>query len=599
MENNQNVDLIRKMLSLVESTNSKAQSIISEEEITSTPEVEVDEQVTQAAKGGAEVLASVLAAEKGLFQTFKNEIPALAKFKNADDAIAALKSGEMATADAFKIVKQANKVPEIAAKLRGFLSDSKSFQDIAKKVYPKGTVMPANAQNLKLAQDTLTKTYGMSAAEAEAALKTAFQKASGGTGKSVSAFKGVKGGNPALNPNTLKGSSPEVSKFVSQNVVKPAEEVAKGAGLLTKIGDKGAELARKAAEQIRKFKPDVFARLSKLKGRLSAKQLALYGLAGYGIYELLKGAFDSDGKNANGIIPACIANLEGADFVLGTGDVAVVKIADGIDQKSSGHNGLFFWPNGRAITGDGKVRGSYYCKGTSGGPSDVAAKLQEQSSDFSKYGNIHIDWDGEKKTEIVPKPKPKPSPYKPCKGFDFAYGCNNDLIREMQVCLGLSKGMQTGNYGPKTQSALKEKGYDLSKGITKQIYDAVLADCGQERKRLKIEPIEPVKLAGIKPIPSKIDIKLPDLTKMIQMNPQPVDLYKVMKDAGYLRGDAKETPLEDGTTLPPTNRVKYKGPDLDGETLGKLDTILSGLGYARIKQKIDKRYGDKYVWLQN
>jgi hypothetical protein len=601
MENNQNVDLIRKMLSLVESTNLKAQSIISEEEITSTPEVEVDEQVTQAAKGGAEVLASVLAAEKGLFQTFKNEIPALSKFKNADEAISALKSGEMATADAFKIVKQANKVPEIAAKLKGFLSDSKSFQDIAKKVYPKGTVMPANAQNLKVAQDTLTKTYGMSAAEAEAALKTAFQKASGGSGKSVSAFKGVKGGNPALNPNTLKGSSPEVSKFVSQNVVKPAEEVAKGAGLLSKIGDRGAELARKAAEQIRKFKPDVFARLSKLKGRLSAKQLALYGLAGYGIYELLKGAFDSDGKNANGIIPACIANLEGADFVLGTGDVAVVKIADGIDQKSSGHGGLFFWPNGRAITGDGKVRGSYYCKGTSGGPSDIATKLQEQSSDFSKYGNIHVDWDGEKKKEVTPNPnpKPKPSPYKACTKLPFAYGCKNDMIREMQVCLGLPKEMQTGNYGPKTQALLKEKGYDLSGGIIKQTYDAVLADCGQPKERRKLEPIEPVKLAGIKPIPSKIDIKLPDLTRLIQMNPQPVNLYNEMKKQGLIKGDANATPLEDGTTLPPTRRVKYKGPDLDSETLDKLDTIISGMGYTRIKQKIDKSYGDKYVWLKN
>lgn len=616
MENNQNVDLIRKMLSLVESTNLKAQSIISEEEITSTPEVEVDEQVTQAAKGGAEVLAGVLAAEKGLFQTFKNEIPALSKFKNADEAISALKNGEMATADAFKIVKQANKVPEIAAKLRGFLTDSKSFQDIAKKVYPKGTVMPANAQNLKLAQDTLTKTYGMSASEAEAALKTAFQKASGGTGKSVSAFKGVKGGNPALNPNTLKGSSPEVSKFVSQNVVKPAEEVAKGANFFSKIGDKGAELARKAAEQIRKFKPDVFERLKRLKGRLSAKQLALYGLAGWGIYELLKGAFDSDGKNANGIIPACIANLEGVEFVIGTGDVAVAKIAEGIDQKSSGHDGLFFWPNGRAISGDGQVRGSYYCKGTSGGPSDIAAKLQEQSSfidaakaakaqtakengDFSKYANIHIDWDGEKKTEITPNPKPKPSPYKPCAKLPFTYGCKNDMIREMQVCLGLPKNMQTGNYGPKTQALLKEKGYDLSGGIIKQTYDAVLADCGQERKRLKIEPIEPIKLAGIKPIPSTLNIKLPEVTRLIQMNPQPVDLYKVMKDAGYIKGDTEGTPLEDGTTLPPTRRVKYKGPDLDGETLGKLDTIISRMDYTRIKQKIDKRYGDKYVWLQN
>ena len=38
---------------------------------------------------------------------------------------------------------------------------------------------------------------------------------------------------------------------------------------------------------------------------------------------------------------------------------------------------------------------------------------------------------------------------------------------------------------------------------------------------------------------------------------------------------------------------------LDGETLGKLDTIISGMGYTRIKQRIDKRYGDKYVWLKN
>jgi hypothetical protein len=598
MENNQNVDLIRKMLTLVETTDVKTESIISEEEIT-TPEVEVDEQVTQAAKGGAEVLANVLSKEKGLFSTFKNEIPGLSKFKTADEAIAALKSGEMSTMDSFNIIKQANKVPEVAAKLKGFLTDSKSFQEISRKVYPNGTVMAPNVQNLKLAKDTLVKTYGMSAQEAEAALKTAAQKASGNV-KNVSQFKGVKGGNPALNPNTLKGTSPEVAKFVAKDVVKPAEEVAKGAGLLTKIGDKGAELAKKASEQLKRFKPDVFNRLKKLKGRLNAKQLALYGLAGYGIYELLKGMFGEDGKNTNGIIPACIANLDGVDFVVGTGDVAVAKIADGIDQKSSGHNGLFFWPNGRAITGDGKVRGSYYCKGTSGGASDVAAKLQEQSGEFSKYANIHIDWDGEKKTTTTtnpnPKVKSKSSTYKPCKGLPFSYGCKNDFIRQMQVCLGLPTNLQTGNYGPKTQTALKEAGYDTSKGITEDTYKAVLTNCSGDRK--KLEPIEPIKLSGIKSIPSKIDIKLPELTQMIQSNQQPADLYKVLKDAGLLRGDANETTLEDGTVLPPTNRVKYKGPELDDETVGKLDSILSGMGYDRIKQKLDKRYGEKYVWLK-
>ncbi len=609
MENNQNVDLIRKMLSLVESTNLKAQSIISEGEITSTPEEEVDEQVTQAAKGGAEVLANVLKNEKGLFQTFKNEIPAMSKFKTADEAINALKSGQLATQDAFAIVKQANKVPEIAAKLKGFLTDSKTFQDIAKKVYPKGTVMPPNPQNLKLAQETLTKTYGMSAAEAEAALKNAFQKASGEV-KAVNQFKGVKGGNPALNPNALKASSPEVSKFVSQNVVKPAEEVAKGAGLLSKIGDRGADLARKAAEQLKRFKPEIFDKLKKLKGRLNAKQLALYGLAGFGIYELLKGAFTGeDGKNNNGIIPACIANLEGVDFVVGTGDVAVAKIADGIDQKSSGHNGLFFWPNGRAITGDGQIRGNYYCKGTTGGPSDVATKLQEQSAvndaiksakaltakqngDFSKYANIHVDWDGEKKKEDGGKPNPKPSMYKPCKGFDFTYGCKNDLIREIQVCLGLPEKMQTGNYGPKTKEALTAAGYDLSKGITKNIYDEVLKNCGGRTtptpERRKLEPIEPIKTPRINPIPSALStISIKDLESRIKpLEKTPAQVYDSIKNAGLIVG-------EDGN-----NRIKYKGPTPDGTILDKLDLALSDMGYVRIKTLEDmKRYGSKYVWL--
>ena len=75
MENNQNVDLIRKMLSLVESADSKVEDMLTED-VDTTQEVEVDEQVTQAAKGGAEVLANVLSKEKGLFSTFKNEIPA-------------------------------------------------------------------------------------------------------------------------------------------------------------------------------------------------------------------------------------------------------------------------------------------------------------------------------------------------------------------------------------------------------------------------------------------------------------------------------------------------------------------------------------------
>ena len=84
---------------------------------------------------------------------------------------------------------------------------------------------------------------------------------------------------------------------------------------------------------------------------------------------------------------------------------------------------------------------------------------------------------------------------------------------------------------------------------------------------------------------------------LIQMNRQPIDLYNVLKEAGYIKGDSNETTLEDGTVLPATKRVKYKGPDLEDDILGKLDSILSTKGYERIKQKT-KDYGEKYVWLQ-
>jgi hypothetical protein len=606
MKNNENVDLIRKMLSLVESTNNSIKSKINEESSTeevevdsTTDEVEVDEQVTSAARGGAEVLASVLAAEKGLFSTIKSElsatIPALKNYNNADDLIKALEGGKLGLQDSFKIVKQSMKVPEIAQKMRGLLSDSKAFQEMSKLVYPKGISQAADPKKFKLAQDTLMKSYGMSADDAAAMIKRGAEKAGSSGGVTTRAVdKAIARRTP--DPSKLKSSSPEVSKFVNQNVVNPAEEVVKGAGYLRSIGDAGAKLAERVSKQLSKFKPDVFKKLQNLKGRLNAKQLALYGLAGYGIYELLKGAFTGeDGKNTNGVIPACVANLEGAQFVIGTGDVAVVKIEDGIDEKSKGHGGLFFWPNGRAITGDNQVRGNYYCKGTSGGPSDLSAKIQEQaSSGTGKYSNIHVDWDGEKKTDDTkpnPNPKPKPSLYKPCKDFDFAYGCQNDLIREMQVCLNLPKNLQTGNYGPKTKEALSEAGYDLSKGITKQVYEAVLKNCsgkGTENKITRLPNLEPIKTTGIRKIDTSLsNMSIKDLELRIKpLESTPEQVYERIKSAGLIFG-------EDGN-----NRIKYKGPTPDGAILDKLDTALEGMGYTRIKTLEDmKRYGSKYVWL--
>lgn len=190
----------------------------------------------------------------------------------------------------------------------------------------------------------------------------------------------------------------------------------------------------------------------------------------------------------------------------------------------------------------------------------------------------------------------KKSAYHDCEGKDFPleYGCKSSKIAEVQKCLGVNDDTK---FGPATMKALVDNKYDTSRGLSKDVYDAVKTNCVpvEKRKRLDIAPIELAKSTGLKMSGlAPISVKLPEL---IQMNRQPIDLYNVLKEAGYIKGDSNETTLEDGTVIPATNRVKYKGPDLENDILGKLDSILATKGYERIKQK-SKDYGEKYVWLQ-
>ena len=232
---------------------------------------------------------------------------------------------------------------------------------------------------------------------------------------------------------------------------------------------------------------------------------------------------------------------------------------------------------------------------------NVQTPLKRKSRGLNEQTSVDIVWDGTKKsgeTEPIVKKKKKQSQFHDCEGKDFPleYGCKSSKVKEIQKCLGVT---DDGLFGRDTMKAMVDNKYDTSRGLSKDVYDAIKGNCNQETQRTKLEPIEPIATRGLKmgDLTPK-SIKLPDLSRLIQSNQQPKDLYLALKDAGYIRGDANETTLEDGTVLPPTNRVKFKGPDLDEETLGRLDTILSGMGYDRIKQRLDKSYGDKYVWLK-
>lgn len=217
---------------------------------------------------------------------------------------------------------------------------------------------------------------------------------------------------------------------------------------------------------------------------------------------------------------------------------------------------------------------------------------------INEQSSIDISWDKDKKAGGGNSGGGKKSSYRNCEDEEFplSYGCKSSKIAEVQRCLGVA---DDGKLGPKTMKAISDNKYDTSRGLSKDVYDAIKTNCVPvEKRREKIEPINlPVRGLDMSSL-APGSIKLPDLSKMIQMNPQPMDLYQVLKDAGYIVGDSRSTVLDDGTTLPATKRVKYKGPDLENEILSKLDEVMLGLGYDRIKQKLDKRYGEKYVWLQ-
>jgi hypothetical protein len=241
------------------------------------------------------------------------------------------------------------------------------------------------------------------------------------------------------------------------------------------------------------------------------------------------------------------------------------------------------------------------------GASSNVPKPDNTNKSGGNTGTV-ITWDKDKKKDggdkvdsrdSSNKPKKNKSSFKDCEGQDFplAYGCKSSKIAEVQKCLGVA---DDGKFGPATMKALVDNKYDTSRGLSKDVYDAVKGNCNPtQTRKLDTTPIELAKSKGLKmsSLVTPSSLKLPDLSKMIQMNQPPIDFYNVLKDAGYMRGDANETTLEDGTVLPATNRVKYKGPDLNDEILGKLDGILANKGYERIKQK-SKDYGEKYVWLQ-
>lgn len=170
------------------------------------------------------------------------------------------------------------------------------------------------------------------------------------------------------------------------------------------------------------------------------------------------------------------------------------------------------------------------------------------------------------------------------KPLPHEFGCKSEQIRKLQKCLGDVKADSA--FGGLTKGSLEKRNIDTSNGITQGIIDTV---CGTSNTTdtstgIRLKP-------GDIPIPerfkynvqsSNVNFNLPNI-KASEVTDG--TFYNTLKDNGNIVG------LEGNT------RIKYKGPDLDEVQLGKLDNVIIGMGYTRIKNLEElKPYGSKYVW---
>lgn len=608
---NKDVKLIRKYLNLVESFNNKKTLIETENSSEDVGEEQLDEQI-QMFQDALKALSRTLEVEKGLWSTIKTEIPQIGNtYKSAAEFKAAVEAGKIGAADSASLVKFAIKnSPELGLKIKGLLQKQPEFAEMAKLIFPKGTQMPADAAKMAIAQKTLSQ-MGIGSKEAEAMLKNAYQESLGAGKTAVSKFKGVKGGDPAMaaKAKQLKGSSPEVQALVkdADTAQNAANEIKQEIVTLKEVDPVIKSSWQRAGERIGKYSAEKWDKLKQLKGKMNFKKLVLYGLAGYGTYEILKSLF-SDGKTE--VLQGCVMNLEGSQLsVTSGGDPVVLYKKDDLDSTSAGHGGLKFYDTGRVWTMDNKMKGSYTCSS--------AGKLTAQVAEgqISEASSIKITWDPQtqddgNKDDEKPTPSPNPgSKYRDCSSIDInkqsiQFGCKHPIVKKMQECLGLPKKYQTGNFGPMTQKKLGGKSV-----ITKEDYEKVCGSNPNLSGNVTTSDVTNVP-GGYKPKglgkvdPSKYSNAFtgtaPDPSNPTNITSEtPREFYDRLKREGLIFGDEAKTYFADGTSYGPSRRIVYKGPDLSKNQLDDLNSVITGLGYDdRFRQALDKRYGHKYVWVR-
>jgi hypothetical protein len=151
------------------------------------------------------------------------------------------------------------------------------------------------------------------------------------------------------------------------------------------------------------------------------------------------------------------------------------------------HKGKYFYNNGRYFDESDNQTKNYGCKDQMNGINPVSVIVFDKASSGGS----------------TTPPKSRLMHYTPCTNLPCQFGTKNPKIREIQTCLGFPLKWQTGNFGPITRKGLKDLQYDLSKGITDEIYGKIKANCGSANSSKPDHP--PLSPSGNNPATDNVE----------------------------------------------------------------------------------------------